>query len=1435
MRVGMWGIGIMGVLVAFLWGHDIGDTLTVNVIRAGLRFTEKPVHFICVDTTSRYEIYYPYSLTPVKSIVKPYGHGLVINTSDEMLHLTYGYFYYEAERIYKSSEPLTHLYYYWCLPPTRAELYLLTIGKIIVFDANLSELAVIEPPCFTNEDTLVAIGFSPEFGDSIFFVASKRKFCKVIAQTRRPFTNWQFAEIGSELNGIQDIASLNDSILLVGTDNGLYRWNGTNYEELLPGTTVNKLKEFGEDSVLAATDAGLYLITNLGQTPVLWNLSGNAITDIDIYRDTIFASIPNVGVCVISPSGAVDTLSNGLQGIPYGNIGGLNIHTVFKNRDGIFIGTDVGLFQYNGQRWINIGPPVPEASIGENYGTIYLDSSKIHFTSIYDSIYNKVSRVFEDSLNYTPYWVTNRLPILFYPIYENDVEPGGIDFAPIIFYPVLLDNRFAVIISFSTMSSHPHWLELRQQERERVLRYALSRLGIKEMLNREDTPAFESGISLLISHWAEPEDSVIGLFRDNNYDLKVSLFQGPTRFSASHIVREQDRDRTFLFFEYLYERLGLNVIYEVLSSPDTGIVSIESVLNQNGINLLDFISDWSIAVRYPDANFPFRYQNFSPPRYTRYRRLFYNDSIINPLPTNSSLSARLVNIPDSVTVFVNLQNGNINTRAFIIANSSGNYRIDTLNLDQNGYGISAIADVDTANESVDIVIVNSGSYRKVMLGFGTQMEVPPLNSLSSESGHRWYIPLYWSPPPVKEAYTFNIYRKLATDDVFSLIATNVLETHYFDSTVTPDVHYQYYVTSVLNGIESLPSDTVEAYSELYPPPLNTSAYATGNTALIVWNVPIDNDQVGFIIRRGEPNGQITILDTVDAQTTNYYDFNYSDNSYYFVTALYDNPVGESQIVDTLYPLPGIIDPGHRVLVHIKTGKVWTNVTNFGNFIGGEFAGGHLGFNWPGNSSNFYLWGSFLFLGAEVEGIKYVTSHDYLQGEWGPGEVKLVVPSPYSDRDIITAVTDYADENPNNTSGRHLGVKVIQRTLSWANDPMLQNALAAVFAIVYDSTKTDIPGAGSTLHNVYLGILMDCDVSGADPIDPHLDDMVDFDGWDGNATTTDEQDSITLFPDGTAIFQPDGVPDEYLIFGDEPDEHTVNGDTLVVSRNTSFIFDSDNPDEIGNDIGENGRSTGYIGATLIYAPPSPSDSVWTLNNDTLRMVLPAAHVWWEWENEPATDADLYDYLSGKVEFCPDYRILPPPTQLGGGPFDYRYLLSAGPFDLHHGDTVYIVFGFAVGEGLNGDTENYWYNHQHLPGLRHIIDALWKAYYRGSEHSDPLHPSAPDQDVHWGRAVGVAERSWSPIHKSLLLPVIPNPNNGNFEIRFVVGHSDNPVSIRLYDIAGRMVKILVNNKKFPSGVYHIKINKGLTGELPAGVYFLTLEQGEYKDTRKFLILK
>lgn len=96
--------------------------------------------------------------------------------------------------------------------------------------------------------------------------------------------------------------------------------------------------------------------------------------------------------------------------------------------------------------------------------------------------------------------------------------------------------------------------------------------------------------------------------------------------------------------------------------------------------------------------------------------------------------------------------------------------------------------------------------------------------------------------------------------------------------------------------------------------------------------------------------------------------------------------------------------------------------------------------------------------------------------------------------------------------------------------------------------------------------------------------------------------------------------------------------------------------------------------------------------------------------------------------------------------------------------------------------------------------------------------------------------SPAHFALMQNY-PNPFNPSTKIQYSIG-SRQFVSLKVYDILGNEVEILINEEK-PAGIYEVEFNVGSHSggvrNLTSGVYFYKLTAGTFSETKKMIIAK
>lgn len=215
----------------------------------------------------------------------------------------------------------------------------------------------------------------------------------------------------------------------------------------------------------------------------------------------------------------------------------------------------------------------------------------------------------------------------------------------------------------------------------------------------------------------------------------------------------------------------------------------------------------------------------------------------------------------------------------------------------------------------------------------------------------------------------------------------------------------------------------------------------------------------------------------------------------------------------------------------------------------------------------------------------------------------------------------------------------------------------------------------------------------------------------------------------------GTATEMFLPGERPEEfwhHTVAGnDTVfaVIPRSMSFMWDGDGAGSSIDDSGEQDMvypAVGYIAWRLLdmyVIPADMPDSIYR-PGDIYGVPIPLSHAWWNWESDPGTDIERYDYMwgqfpdeSGQISGpayledwvgnpnTPEARIAANPgpwpfvydnpIALGYPTFDYRFLPTMAPVTLNDGDSLVVIGGWIVAAGLEG--------------AREAADQLLSAYY------------------------------------------------------------------------------------------------------------------------------
>lgn len=184
------------------------------------------------------------------------------------------------------------------------------------------------------------------------------------------------------------------------------------------------------------------------------------------------------------------------------------------------------------------------------------------------------------------------------------------------------------------------------------------------------------------------------------------------------------------------------------------------------------------------------------------------------------------------------------------------------------------------------------------------------------------------------------------------------------------------------------------------------------------------------------------------------------------------------------------------------------------------------------------------------------------------------------------------------------------------------------------------------------------------------------------------------------------------------------------------------------------------------------------------------------------ANLYDPVSGRLtQYIFNSNQCNSSDPAAG---DKRNLINTGPFSMASGDTQVVTYVYDCERGSN----------QNL-SVCQVKDALQRiaSYYydcSGTIGIEPIGNTIP--------------QNYS------LAQNYPNPFNPETSIKFSIPEG-NFTSLKIYDILGKEVAVLVNGELIP-GNYSISYT---ASELPSGIYFYRLISGNFAGSKKMMLIR
>ncbi len=226
------------------------------------------------------------------------------------------------------------------------------------------------------------------------------------------------------------------------------------------------------------------------------------------------------------------------------------------------------------------------------------------------------------------------------------------------------------------------------------------------------------------------------------------------------------------------------------------------------------------------------------------------------------------------------------------------------------------------------------------------------------------------------------------------------------------------------------------------------------------------------------------------------------------------------------------------------------------------------------------------------------------------------------------------------------------------------------------------------------------------------------------------------------------------------------------------------------------------------PLNPTEAMRTLkgykrdgSNFMNPLAVPPVPTKFTYTGDPETNAGWTEY-KGSIRNCGGDTGL---VMTVNGAHDSRFVFSTGAenFRVMPGDTQKIVICQLIARGTS--------NLNSVTRLKSLSDVAWSLYNSGF-------------------VIKVNNLSTQIPGMYTLSQNYPNPFNPATRIRFSVPES-NFVILKVYDVRGREIAALVNERLQP-GIYEAEFD-GIA--LPSGVYFYSLQSGDFRETKKMALIK
>ncbi len=429
--------------------------------------------------------------------------------------------------------------------------------------------------------------------EGVMYAATEHGIAMINTHVAPPLWRFTFS-IGGDESPTYAVYVSSDSVY-AGRDNGLFVYDGSSWAQIAGVDGKVEKIEGCPSGILIGSDQGLYLYSGGSVQQIL---SGE-ITDFATVNGRI-AVVQN-DTLYIRESGGSDFVAQDIPVTVY-SVG------ILEDEGEFLVGTNMGVYKYNNENgeWWNISDGIGSI-ISDSRATMYINAIQEAFNGIPNAMLNAIG-IDPDTANL--YDADGDPHVYIYITFLTKSSNISVRYIPAYFDPADEDTSAEDTISNKKeiiVINKGDFFDFDDQEAmERLLAYFYGRYVVWALDHDED-PWAAAGMASLAAYLATGLDMKVGIDGVCSFESNPNqyIFSYPTDWRPTPIVADKDRDRLFLFYEYLNERFGSDFINSLYTNEDNGFTPIQEKLRLEDIDFADFMNDWYFATYFdnPDPNF----------------------------------------------------------------------------------------------------------------------------------------------------------------------------------------------------------------------------------------------------------------------------------------------------------------------------------------------------------------------------------------------------------------------------------------------------------------------------------------------------------------------------------------------------------------------------------------------------------------------------------------------------------------------------------------------------------------------------------------------------------------------------------------------------------------------------------------------------------------